>query len=297
MIIDIHTHLWPKSEITEYLVEYLQKRCIWDEWYTALTTEGLLRVMDDNDIDLSVVSAVGLGLNTKNDYLENINHYVMNEIKKAPERLIGFCVVDPYGGKRSVQFLKRYIEEHDFKGLKLHPSIQSFFPNDKRTYPLYKTMEDYGLPVLFHSGAIGIKPFRDKYSNPVHLDDIACDFPELKIIIGHAGKIWHAETAMLLRKHNNIFADISGNIGRDEKYRAKTLEHFLFLAKTYAGALDRVLFGTDYPLFFQEETLKVLEEAIVCLNKNNPDFIINKDLANIKFRNAEKLLDISISRR
>jgi predicted TIM-barrel fold metal-dependent hydrolase len=216
-------------------------------------------------------------------------------VQKSPDRLLGFCTVDPLGGNKSRELLRNNIEKNGFIGLKLHPSIQSFYPNDKKIYPLYEIMQEYGLPILFHTGSIGIKPFKDKYSNPVHLDDVACDFPGLKIIMGHAGKIWHEEAAMLLRKHEKIFADISGNIGRDNKSRSETLKNFLFLAKSYAGALDRVLFGTDYPLFFQDETIEVLEEARDLLNKADPGFISDDDIKNIKYRNASYLLDLDLN--
>ncbi|MBC8390025.1 MAG: amidohydrolase [Actinobacteria bacterium] len=290
MIIDVHTHIWPKNELTPFYIEYFKSRNLWDKSLTVVTAERLLKVMDSNDIELSIVSSVSLEFGMGNEKLERINLYVSEEIKKYPDRFIGFCTVDPFGGKLSIDLLRKSIENLGFLGLKLHPSIQEFYPNDKRIYPIYEIMQDYKLPILLHTGSIGIKPFKDSFSNPQYIDEIACDFPDLSIIVGHSGKIWHDEAVMLLRKHKNIFMDISTNIGRSYEYRSKPMEWFLYKAKIWAGDLDRVLFGSDYPLYFQKETLEVLNESIRSLNKMKKDFITDEDIKKINYLNAKYLI-------
>ena len=139
-------------------------------------------------------------------------------------------------------------------------------------------MQDYGLPVLFHSGSIGIIPYRDSFSNPSYIDEVACDFPQLTIIIGHSGKIWYEETAMLLRKHKNIYTDISTNIGRDSFSSEHPMAWLLYKIKSYAGCIDRVFFGSDYPFYMQGETIHCLNKAVNLLNEKQDGFITNDDI-------------------
>lgn len=291
MLIDVHTHIWPGNYTTSFLIEYFKARKIWDESLHVVTTEGLLKEMDINEVKLSVVSSVSLYTKMSNDDLNRINIFVSDEVKKAEGRLIGFCTIDPFGGKKSLNFLSKNIEISGHRGLKLHPSFQEFYPNDQKCYPLYEKMQEYGLPVLFHTGSIGVLPFKDFYSYPTHIDAVACDFPKLNIIIGHAGKIWHDEVVMLMRKHKNLYADISTNLGRSEEFKCMPLSWFLYKVKIWAGNFDRILFGSDYPFYFQGETLKCLEEARNYLNRENKNFMTDEDFKKITLGNAEKLIN------
>lgn len=291
MIIDFHTHLWPYDYLTNDLVQYFKSRKIWDEQYTILTAERLLKIMDANEIYTSVVLSSVLAPGTKNIEIIKINKYISNQISANRKRLLGFFTLNPFFGEEALNVLETSIKELGLCGLKIHPSFQEIFPNDKKLYPFYKKMEDYGLPVLFHSGSIGIIPYKDFYSNPSFIDEVACDFPDLTIIIGHAGKIWYEETAMLLRKHKNIYADISTNIGRNASFSAHPMSWLLYKIKSYADCMDRLLFGTDYPLYMQNETIGCLKEAVDLLNGQYADFITSDDLEKIMYKNAEKLLN------
>ena len=291
MIIDFHTHLWPKEDTTVSLVEYFKSRKIWDESLSAVTSETLIRIMDENSIKKSVVLSVALRSGMRSDEIDKINTYVSEEVSRSDGRLVGFCTVNPFSGKSSIKTVEKAVEYLGLRGLKLHPSFQVFYPNDHKLYPLYDKMKSYKLPVLFHTGSIGILPFRDLYSNPIYIDDVACDFPDLIIILGHAGKIWYDEAVMLMRKHKNIYVDISTNIGRSESFAALPLSWFLYKVKVWAGNLDRVLFGSDYPFYFQNETLNYLYEARNYLNKDNKNFMSEGDLKNIIYLNAERLIN------
>ena len=290
MIIDVHTHLWPGNVITNFLIEYFKSRKIWDEKLSVVTAERLLEAMDAANVKISIVSSVALDKNMGNDDLDKINTYVSNEVQNAGSRLIGFCTVDPLGGEASLDILQKGIEVLGHKGLKLHPPFQQFYPNDRKVYPLYEKMQQYGLPVLFHTGSIGVIPFRDMYAYPTYIDDIACDFPKLPIILGHAGKIWHDEAVMLMRKHKNVYADFSTNLGRAEDFKALPLSWFLYKVKIWAGSFDRVLFGSDYPFYFQDETIESLNEARKYLNRENKNFITDEDIKKMTYLNAEKLI-------
>jgi predicted TIM-barrel fold metal-dependent hydrolase len=222
--------------------------------------------------------------------LEASNKYVHEQIKKSSGRLIGFCCIDPSAGATSVEIAKRWIEQKGFRGVKLHPSFQGFFPNAQDLYPLYSLMENYRLPVLFHSGPIGSAPSKDKYSRIEYFDEVACDFPALPIILGHAGRPQYSVTANLLRKHRNVFADISANFARLATFEAEPLQQFLFEVKTLAGSFSRVLFGSDFPIYFQDETLRALETARVALNDQHPGFVDAQDWDRLTYLNCTEHL-------
>ncbi|HEB32178.1 MAG TPA: amidohydrolase [Spirochaetes bacterium] len=289
MIIDSHTHLWPRDDTSEDLKVYFKKRNIFDKISGILTAEGILEKMDVNGIEQSIVASIALHLDMNNDDLMKHNTYVSSEVKKSKGKLIGFCTVDPFDGDRSKNTLKHCIEELGFQGLKLHPCFQQFYPNDQRLYPLYNEMQNYGKPILFHTGGIGIVPYKDAYGSPQYLDDVGCDFPDLTIILGHGGRMLYDQTAILLRKHKNMYADISTNFGRSDKYNFQPLEWLLYKVKVWAGSLDRVLFGSDYPFYFQEETLDILDRAKRSLNKKNKIFITLEDIDKITYTNAKRL--------
>ena len=114
--------------------------------------------------------------------------------------LIPFASIDPHKGRRGVDEARRLIAEHGVRGFKFHPNVQGFFPNDRMAYPLYEVIEEAGLPALFHTGQSGVGSglpggggIRLKYSNPMHVDDVAVDFPTLKIVLAHPSFPWQDE--------------------------------------------------------------------------------------------------------
>ncbi len=291
MLIDVHTHLWPKINLTDNIISYFKSRKIWDDKQSILSSERLLKIMDDNNIEKSIVLSAVFSPDTDNAEIYEMNLYVSKQVAIKRDRLLGFFTVNPFFKKEALRLSQKSIEELGLCGLKIHPSFQEISPNDKKLYPFYEKMQEYRLPVLFHSGSIGIKPFKDFYSNPSLIDEVACDFPELTIIIGHAGKIWHKETAMLFRKHKNVFADISTNIGRSPLFSEHPMAWLLYITKSYADAIDRLMFGTDYPLYMQDETIECLKKAAELVNRQYPGFITGEDIEKIMYKNALKLLE------
>jgi predicted TIM-barrel fold metal-dependent hydrolase len=168
--------------------------------------------------------------------------------------LIPFASVDPHKGKRGVDEARRLIAEHGVRGFKFHPNLQAFFPNDRLAYPLYEVIEEAGLPALFHTGHSGIGSglpggggIRLKYSNPIYVDDVAADFPGLKIVLAHPSFPWQDEALSIAMHKSQVFIDLSG---WSPKYFPPQLVH-------YANTLlrEQVLFGTDYPLITPERWL------------------------------------------
>jgi uncharacterized protein len=290
MFNDVHAHLWPIEHTPVEVKAYFEKRAINERIERTLSAEGLLEHMDRNAVERAIVTPLPPPVGTDEDGFKQVNAYVLAEARKSHGRLLPFCVADPLGGHASLAMVRRCIEEDGFRGLKLHPSFQQFFPNDPRLSPIYSFMQESRLPILFHTGTIGVAPARDKYSHANTLDEIACDFPQLIIVMGHAGRPSYDQTALLLRKHRNVYAEVSANFARMEGFKHLPMERLLHETKAVVGNVGKLLFGSDYPFYSQPETIAALEQARQSLNGNEPGFLTPEDMENIAHLNSRAFM-------
>ena len=182
------------------------------------------------------------------------NEEVAASCREHADVLIPFASVDPWKGRAVVRQARRLVEEHGVRGFKFHPSLQAFHPNDRMAYPLYEVIEELGVPTLFHSGQTGIGAgvrggggIRLKYSNPMDLDDVAADFPDLPIILAHPSFPWQDEALSVATHKPQVYIDLSG---WSPKYFPPQLVR-------YANTLlkEKVLFGSDYPMISPDRWL------------------------------------------
>jgi predicted TIM-barrel fold metal-dependent hydrolase len=173
--------------------------------------------------------------------------------------LIPFASVDP-ARPDAVERARRLISEYGVKGFKFHPNLQAFFPNDRSAYPLYEVIAEAGLPALFHSGHSGIGTgvpggggFRLKYSNPMCLDDVAADFPDLQVVLAHPSFPWQDEAISVCLHKENVWIDLSG---WSPKYFPAQLVQY---ANTQLRT--KVLFGSDFPLITPDRWLADFGDA------------------------------------
>jgi uncharacterized protein len=175
-----------------------------------------------------------------------------------PDVLIPFASIDPAHGPLGVREARRLVDDFGVRGFKFHPSLQGFYPNDRLAYPLYQAIEALGVPALFHTGQTGIGArvhggggVRLKYSNPLHIDDLAVDFPDLRIVMAHPSFPWQDEALAVAAHKPNVYIDLSG---WSPKYFPPQLIQ-------YANTLlkDKVLFGSDFPLLTPDRWLKDFE--------------------------------------
>jgi uncharacterized protein len=176
--------------------------------------------------------------------------------------LIPFGSVDPARGAEGVAMAKRQIEEFGVRGFKFHPSSQGFYPNDRAAYPLYEVIEAAGLPALFHTGQTGAGAgtrggggIRLAYSNPIYLDDVAVDFPDMPIILAHPSFPWQEEALSVATHKPQVYIDLSG----------WSPKYFPPILVQYANTLlkDKVLFGTDFPVLTPERWMADLEKIAI----------------------------------
>jgi hypothetical protein len=172
---------------------------------------------------------------------------------------IPFASLNPTRGPEAVQEAKRLVRSGRIRGLKLHPPLQEFFPNDRLAYPLYEVFAEARLPVLFHTGHSGIGSgmpggggVRLKYGNPMPIDDVAVDFPDMPIILAHPSFPWQEEAISICLHKPQVYIDLSG---WSPKYFSATLVQ-------YANSLlkHKVLFGSDYPLLTPDRWLADFEK-------------------------------------
>ncbi len=168
------------------------------------------------------------------------DQYVADYVAAHPDRLVGFLSVDPTqdGWERE---LRAGHEELGLRGIKLLPMYAGFSMDDSRLDPLWKYAEQRGLPVLLHAGTTFIAQAPLAFTLPRLIEPVALKFPGVKIILAHLGHPYEAECLVIIRKHDNVFADVSAL-----HYRPWQFYNSLMLAQEY-GVWPKLLFGTDYP--------------------------------------------------
>ncbi|HBJ36265.1 MAG TPA: amidohydrolase [Planctomycetaceae bacterium] len=178
---------------------------------------------------------------------------VADYVALHPDRLIGFMALDPtQDGWQD--------EMHDghqrlgLRGIKLMPMYAGFFPYDERLDPLWQYATKHQLPVLLHTGTTFVSQAPLEYTLPRHIDVVARRFPDVKIIMAHLGHPYEGECIAVIRKHDNVYADISAL-----HYRPFQFYHSLMLVQEY-GVWHKLLFGTDYPFTTVNATLQTLDQ-------------------------------------
>ncbi|HEX3618192.1 MAG TPA: amidohydrolase family protein [Solirubrobacteraceae bacterium] len=186
------------------------------------------------------------------------NSEVLKAARENADVLIPFASVDPHKGKLGVREARELITQ-GVRGFKFHPNIQRFWPNDIEFYPLYEVIAEAGLIALFHTGTTGIGAgmpggggVRLKYSNPMAVDDVAADFPGLKVILAHPSFPWQDEALAISVHKPNVYIDLSG---WSPKYFPEILIQYI-----NTRLKDKMLFGSDYPLLTPERWLRDFEQ-------------------------------------
>ncbi|KKX27108.1 amidohydrolase family protein [Rhizobium sp. LC145] len=173
--------------------------------------------------------------------------------------MIPFASIDPAKGKVGAREARRLVREFGVKGFKFHPTMQGFFPNDRMAYPLYEAIAEEGAISLFHTGQTGVGAglrggmgMRLKFSNPIHLDDVAVDFPDMPIILAHPSFPWQEEALSVATHKPNVYIDMSG----------WSPKYFPPILVQYANTIlkKKMLFGSDWPAITPDRWLADFEK-------------------------------------
>lgn len=264
--IDMHVHLEPEED---NLIDSAAKKYFGDSG-APRDHKGMAEYYRSRKIGF-VVFTVDEKLTGK-PFLSN--DAVLRFAAQNADIAIPFISIDPHRGAEGVAEAKRLLAGGAVRGLKLHPPVQQFFPNDPIAYPLYEVFAREKLPVIFHTGHSGIGTglpggggVRLKYGNPCPIDDVAVDFPALPIIMAHPSFPWQDEAISICLHKPNVYMDLSG---WSPKYFAPQLIQY---ANTRLK--HKVLFGSDFPLITPDrwiadfDKIEIREEVRPLILKEN----------------------------
>lgn len=235
-VIDFHTHLLIKEMLTPTHLTFLEKTN--PKFFSRIGEYAENpQIFSDYLKGQGVSYAVVLP-----EYAPATSTFVPTEEVIAycrdQEMLLPFASLNPNTHPDPAAKLEYYVKECGVKGLKLLPSYQFFYPNEPRMYPMYAVAQELGIPVLLHIGSSVFRGTRLKYCAPIHLDDVAVDFPDLTIVMAHSGRgFWYEECFFLSRLHPNVYMEISG------LPPSNLLRYFPDLERN----ADKVIFGSDWP--------------------------------------------------
>ncbi|MFB6071503.1 MAG: amidohydrolase family protein [Halobacterium sp.] len=256
--VDTHAHQ-PTSEFLEDAGGQMMADAA-DRFGTDLDTwdyDEMLAEYEDAGVSRAVLLGWDAETNTGNPPVPN--DYVAEVRDEYDDFFVGFGSVDPLKDD-CVEEAVRCVDDLDLSGFKFQQIAQGFDPSDPEHDALWDTIEDLGVPCVFHGGnstlgacSPGGRGLKVKHGNPMLLDDVAAEHPELQILIAHPAFPWEKEQLAICQQKGNVYMDLSGWL---PKYIDEQVLH-------YAGTVlkDKVMFGTDYPMIHPGEWLDSLGEA------------------------------------
>jgi hypothetical protein len=233
-VIDFHVHIGRKEHWKEWVHAY-QKASgseFYDRYQEMTDPEKFGLYLKRENIERAVIlpeiSPITTGVVS--------NEYVL-EFCQGRGIFIPFCTINPSLVGNPGREFKKYINM-GAKGLKLYPSYNYFYPNDRELYPIYDVAEELQLPVLVHTGSSIFRGSKIKYAEPIHLDDVATDFPDLILLMAHSGRgFWYDQAFFLSRIHPNLYLEISGLPPKN------LLTYFPEMERN----IDKFVYGSDWP--------------------------------------------------
>jgi len=243
-VTDVHVHMQPFEMLRPEILDSMrQERADFDL---------LLRIMRDPRAFLALLDEAGVERACLINYVapevmgftDKVNDFVVQYAKADRERLIPFGSVHPRDTPEPEKAVRRLVRDEHIGGLKIHPPHQLFEPNAyvhgdlPALRTLYEEAEDAGVPVMIHTGTSIFPGARARFGNPLAVDDVAVDFPRLKVLMAHGGRpFWCEEAFFLIRRHRNVYLDVSS-------IPPKRLLHYFPRLEEIA---DKTLFGSDWP--------------------------------------------------
>ena len=205
--------------------------------------DAMLEDMDKANVEKALIMALDTSASEHWAFKESMttNDEVAELVARYPDRFIGYGSVDPRR-KDSVEETERCLKELKLKGMKFHPASVSTDANDEKLfYPIYEKCVEYNAPVQSHCGTTGMYFTKLKHMMPLLYDDVAVDFPTLKLILLHYGiGGWHDQAMSLAFRHPNVYIDLSGA-------SPSIIPPAVYMAANTPFYQDKILFGTDYP--------------------------------------------------
>ncbi len=234
MIVDVHTHVFdPKLHFAACLHSDLMRNSILAEKWGDVCARHLPHTQE---ADLAIcfgIQARATGWNVPNEY-------VAAHVKAAPRRLLLFAAIDPVD-PGCLDELRKCHQHLGAVGVKLAPLYSDVHPCDPRCEAVYAYCVQHNMPILFHCGTSFVSRGTLEFSRPIHFDAVALKFPELRMVLAHLGHPWEGECISVIRRHPNVYADLSALY-----YRPWQFYNSMRLLVEYKSH-HKVLFGSDFP--------------------------------------------------
>ena len=275
MIVDCHTQIWETNSpiwTTQLAAASVKK---------TIEADAVRHLAASDPVDHSIV------LGFKSCYLEAEipNRYVADYVRRNPTKMVGFAGIDPTDPEWRGE-LEQAQDQLRLKGVTISPSMQDYHPCDTRAMELYEQCSQRGMPILFqqnHRSPAG----KMEYSRPFLLDNVAREFPKLRIVIAHMGYPGIDETVVLLGKHEHLYAEISGLLDFPWTSYNALLTAYQF------GVMDKLLFGSDFPFKAPAACIEALYSINQVSQGTNLTAIPREHLRGIVERDALTLLGIA----
>lgn len=281
MIIDVHAHVF---RYPQHFTEQFRRQA--------------MRARGDVEVDLTTsyqdyrqhagvpVRTIAFGGKARLSGIWVDDRFVAETVAGNPDALIGFLSVDPTQEGWQDE-LREGHQDLGLKGIKLLSMYAGFRPDDPSVEPLWRYARDHGLPVLLHTGTTFVAQAPLECTLPRHLDPVAIRFPDVKIILAHLGHPYEGECVAVIRKHPNVYADVSAL-----HYRPFQLYHSLMLVQEY-GVWDKLLFGTDYPFTTVDASLAGLRSLNNMLEGTALPRLDADEIESVIYRDSLSILDLS----
>ncbi len=281
MITDIHSHAWPFPDA--FSDDFIRQA---SAAKAGETVDLTIRLEDYRDAAPAGTRTVVFGGKARLSGLWVDDKYIADYVAQDPERLTGYLSIDPTQAGWENE-MRHGHEQLGLGGVKLLPMYAGFGVDDDRLEPLWKYVEEKRLPVLLHTGTTFVRQAPLKYTLPRLIDPVATRHPEIRFVLAHLSHPYEGECVATIRKHPNVFADISAL-----HYRPWQLYNSLMLVQEY-GVWNKLLFGSDYPFTTVTDSiagLRKLNEMVVGTNLPNLD---ENEIENLIFRDGFEILGIS----
>jgi len=234
-VIDFHIHAATVNQVTMEVVDFFgnASKFYQDRFTEKIDSDGVIEYLSLEGVEkaacLAEYNQVSTGVVT--------NEFV-NAFCRGHEELIPIASINFRASESLLNQAITAIDELGMKGFKLQPSYAHYYPHDPKLYQVYALAQERGLPVMFHTGTSIFTGTRVKYADPLFLDDVACDFPELTILLEHGGRpFWYDRVAWMMLRHKNVHVGVAGIPAKHLYDNFKHIEKYS----------DRFVFGSDWP--------------------------------------------------
>ncbi|MEC5128615.1 amidohydrolase family protein [Verrucomicrobiales bacterium BCK34] len=281
MITDIHSHTWPFPEAfnEDFIKQATAARA-------GETVDLTIRLEDYQNSAPAGTRAAVFGGKAKLSGMWVDDKYVASYVARDPEHLVGFLSIDPTQEGWEDE-MRHGHEELGLRGVKLLPMYAGFGADDPRLEPLWKYCDKHNLPVLLHTGTTFVKQAPLACTLPRLIEPVATRYPGIRFILAHLSHPYEGECVATIRKHPNVYADISAL-----HYRPWQLYNSLMLVQEY-GVWNKLLFGSDYPFTTVNESIDGLRNLNSQLEGTALPRLNEEEIEKLIHRDAFEILGIS----